>query len=133
MAAKTTAPAPQAAQDGRTDPPPPSDLGAAGKALWAAVVGAYALRDRELVVLAEACREADRACEADEVIASDGPYIADRYGSLKAHPAVAVARSSRLASSRLLRELHLYEFDLERDRPASPNQPGQHGRRRRLS
>lgn len=45
--------------------------------------------------------------QAREQIAADGITVPDRYGVLKAHPAVAIERDSRLAFARLLRELAL--------------------------
>jgi phage terminase small subunit len=49
----------------------------------------------------------DRCQEARERLAKDGAYVEDRFGQLKAHPAVAVERDSRIAFARLLRELAL--------------------------
>jgi phage terminase small subunit len=71
------------------------------------VVEAFQLERHHLAVLEGACRELDRAERAEAAIAEQGEYVTDRYGAPKQHPAVAVARSSRLAAARLLRELGL--------------------------
>ena len=59
-----------------------------------------------LAILEGACRELDRAAEA-EAAASGEPWLKDRYGAVKSHPGVGVARSSRLAAGRLLKALDL--------------------------
>jgi hypothetical protein len=84
----------------------PSDLGEAGRELWATVTGSHELAPHLLVVLGSACRELDRAAAAEHAAAAD-PWQTDRYGAQKPHPGVAVARSSRLAAARLLRQLDL--------------------------
>jgi len=66
--------------------------------------------DREphaLETLRLACEALDRCAEAREVLASEGPYVRDRFGQVRAHPAVAVERDSRLAALRAFRELSL--------------------------
>jgi hypothetical protein len=87
-------------------PPPPADLGDAGRELWAIVTARHELAPHLLPVLVAAARELDRAALAEQAAAAD-PWQTDRYGGTKAHPGVAVARSSRLAAARLLRQLDL--------------------------
>jgi hypothetical protein len=89
------------------DQRPPPELGPAGVQLWTDVTTTFEVERHLLPVLAAACNEVDRAADAEAAVAHDGAYISDRYGSLKAHPGVAVARSSRLAAARLLRALSL--------------------------
>jgi hypothetical protein len=93
-------------------PKPPKGLRPASRRLWRATIAAYACEPHHLAILEAACRELDRAERAEAMIAADGEYTLDRYRSPKAHPALAVARSSRLAAARLLRELGL---DLDDD------------------
>jgi hypothetical protein len=91
-------------------PPPPSlpdDLGPAGRKLWAAVTEVFILDPHTLATLESAARELDRAHAAERVLASAGEYVTDRYGGPRQHPAVAVARSSRLAAARLVQTLAL--------------------------
>lgn len=88
-------------------PPLPGDLGPAGSGLWRAVTDVFVLDPHTLATLESACRELDRAHRAEQALALAGEYVTDRYGSPKQHPAVAVARSSRLASARLVQALGL--------------------------
>jgi phage terminase small subunit len=67
----------------------------------------FTLDPHELATLEGACRELDRAHAAERALASAGEYVTDRYGSPKQHPAVQVARSSRLAAARLVQALGL--------------------------
>jgi hypothetical protein len=102
-------------QNGQQEPSrkPPKGLRLASRRLWKATIAAYECEPHHLTILEAACRELDRAERAEEMICVDGgEYLSDRYGSPKAHPALAVARSSRLAAARLLRELGL---DLDDD------------------
>lgn len=105
-------------------PKPPTHLGRAGKALFAAVQTEYAITDPAgLTLLATACECLDRMREAQAAIAEHGVTTLDRYGSLKSNPAVAVERDSRNGLLAALRALNL---DLEplRDRPGSPGLGG---------
>jgi phage terminase small subunit len=94
----------------------PAGLKPAAKAVWRSVVDGYELERHHLAVLEAACRELDRAAAAEELLADQGEYLTDRYGGKKVHPAVAVARSSRLAAARLLRELGLQDEGTEQVR-----------------
>jgi len=58
-------------------------------------------------VLEAACRELDTAEVAEEAVAAHGAFVRGRNDGLGAHPGLGVARSSRLAAARLLRELAL--------------------------
>ena len=49
----------------------------------------------------------DRLVAARREIAARGIVVPDRYGALKANPAVAIERDARIALARLLRELQL--------------------------
>ena len=97
-------------------PKPPSHLRAATRKWWTQVVTDYDLEPHDLKLLAAACSTWDRLEEARETLARDGTYVEGRYG-LRAHPAVAVERDSRLAFARLLRELDLDGEPLPDPRP----------------
>jgi hypothetical protein len=98
---------PETGADPPADPPLPEGLAAAGSALWRSVVGTFNLDQHLAAVLEAACREADVAAAADLAVTQAGAWITDARGNVRAHPGLAVARSSRLATARLLRALSL--------------------------
>lgn len=76
---------------------------------WDLTLETYDLAEHHIKLLTLAAEALDRGIEAREAIAADGAYVPDRYGTIRAHPAVAVERDSRLAFARLVRELNLDE------------------------
>ena len=80
------------------------------RAWFSSVCADFALEQHHVRLLTLACEAFDRCTEAREILASDGLTMPTANDGLKAHPAVAIERDSRLAFSRLLRELDL---DLE--------------------
>ncbi len=99
-------------------PKPPAHLKPQTRRWWSSVIADFALEAHHVRVLTLAGEAWDRTQEARERLAADGTYLADRFGQLRAHPAVAVERDSRLAFARLLREL-----DLDVEPPRSPGRP----------
>jgi hypothetical protein len=93
----------------RPGPPAPAGLQAAGRALWEAVMGSYAVEPHLRPVLEAAALELDRAAAAEQAVVEAGPWSRDRYGNPRAHPGIGVARSSRLAAARLLKALNIPE------------------------
>jgi hypothetical protein len=93
----------------RTAPPAPAGLQAPGRALWEAVTGSYAVEAHLRPVLEAAALELDRAAAAEQAVTEAGEWQIDRYGGLKPHPGIGVARSSRLAAARLLKALNIPE------------------------
>jgi phage terminase small subunit len=87
-------------------PKAPGHLRPATRRWWNEIVRSWDLGTHHLRLLKLACEALDRAEEARERIAVDGAYLEGRYG-LRAHPALAIERDSRLAAARLLRELDL--------------------------
>jgi hypothetical protein len=89
----------------------PKALGAAGKALWKAVLAdvpaGWDLDARELHLLEGACRCADELVLLDELVDRDGPVTAGSKGQLRVHPALGEARALRLAQLRLLGAIQL--------------------------
>jgi phage terminase small subunit len=70
---------------------------------------------RTLIKAAEAH---DRGEEARKILKADGIVITDRFGTKKAHPAVAIERDARVAWMRAIREIGL---DVEP--PEAPRAP----------
>jgi phage terminase small subunit len=74
----------------------PGHLRAATRRWFLAVTEDYDLEPHHQRLLQAAAECWDRLQEAREAVKRDGAYVAGRYG-LRAHPAVAVERDSRLA------------------------------------
>ena len=98
-------------------PKAPAHLSPATRKWWRAIVGEYELGSHHVKVLTCACEAWDRLQEARQRLADDGAYLPDRFGQLRAHPAIAVERDSRIAFIRAVRELALDEEGPEAPRP----------------
>jgi P27 family predicted phage terminase small subunit len=85
----------------------PSHLSERSQALWAEIERSFVLEAHERELVRLALEAIDRCEEAREALAREGAYQRNRYGSLTAHPAVAVERDSRIAAVRIFRELGL--------------------------
>lgn len=86
-------------------PARPRDLGAAGRKLWASILAAWELSEHELLILADACRQADRAAEARKLIDAEGITVDSGRAGLKPHPAVAIERNAQASVVTLLRSI----------------------------
>ena len=86
---------------------PPAHLKPATKTWWRSVVADYELEEHHLRLLTAAAEAWDRLTQAREALRRHGMVYADRFGSPKARPEVAIERDSRIAFARLLRELAL--------------------------
>ncbi len=95
----------------------PDHLGLETQRWWLKVTREFELDDHHLKLLTLAGEAWDRCQEARERIAQDGAYLPDRFGQLRAHPAIAVERDSKIAFCRLLRELDLDVSVSEPKRP----------------
>ncbi len=86
---------------------PPSHLSAAARKMWSAVRTTHVVDDPDaLALLRVACEAFDRAEGARKLIAQTGPCVRDRFGQLRAHPAVQIERDARaqvIAAFRALR------------------------------
>ena len=91
------------------DPAPPAHLAEETAAWWSDVVAEYELEPHHVRLLTLAAEAWDRGAGARELIEVDGAVVADRFGQLKTHPAVAIERDARIAFARLVRELCLDE------------------------
>ena len=87
--------------------PAPRHFRAATRKWWDMVVSTYELESHHLKVLALACAAWERAEEARAVIKREGCFDKDRFGTRRAHPAVAVERDASTLFARLVRELDL--------------------------
>jgi phage terminase small subunit len=105
----------------------PAGLAPATAAWFREVVRDYVLEGHHVRLLTLACRAWDRAEQAREIIAAEGLTTKDRYGTAKAHPAVAIERDARIGFARLVRELDL---DVEMPRAARTGPPGLGSNRR---
>jgi P27 family predicted phage terminase small subunit len=93
-----------------TVPAPPKHLCPRGRELWQSLVSEYQIDDAAaLELLRRACEASDRADQALEQLERDGLTVTNRFGEVRAHPAVAIERDARNAQRQLLRELRLTE------------------------
>jgi hypothetical protein len=88
-------------------PPAPSGIGPRGRRLWRSIVGAYALADHELVLLAEACRVVDRLEEIRAVVERDGSMVVGSKNQMVMHPGILEERQQRDLLARLIARLSL--------------------------
>lgn len=125
----------------------PSGLGAAGKAVWRAVLDdlsvagtggeAWELDARELVVLEAAARQADLNRELEQAIARDGVMVTGSQGQQRMNAVATELRQGRIAVEKLLSALALPNEDgravtaaQKRASTAAQARWGQRGRRR---
>ena len=87
---------------------------------WREVESTYLLESHQRRLLTLAGEAWDRCQQAREILGAEGIVAKDRYGSPKAHPAVAIERDSRLAFARLVRELALEDGETPDSRPPRP-------------
>jgi phage terminase small subunit len=84
--------------------------------MWRQVLREFELEPHHAGILTVALEAFDRMREAQAAVARDGAYVDGRWG-LRAHPALAIERDSRLAYLRATRELGL---DLESPTTSRP-------------
>ena len=107
-------------------PRPPDHLRPDTADWWQSVLRDYDLEDHHIRLLRLACESWDRGQQAREQIDRDGLTVRTADGGLKAHPAVAIERDTRLAFARLVREL-----DLDAGAPSERSRPPALGSNRR--
>jgi P27 family predicted phage terminase small subunit len=99
---------------------PPKHLDPAARRWWAALQREYGIDDAGGLSLLSAAADAwQRARQAREIVAKEGPVITDRFGQPQPHPAVRIEHGAR---AQLLQALKLLNFDLEPAKP--PGRPG---------
>jgi phage terminase small subunit len=99
---------------------PPPHLKPDTQAWFAHVVENFELEQHHLKLLTLAGEAWDRCQAARQVLDSEGMTYCDRFGAPRARPEAAIERDSRIAFSRILRELDL---DLEPPPPPSGRRP----------
>ena len=77
-------------------------MGPAGRQLWKSVLADFELGAHERLMLLQACHVADVCDALQEVIAADGPMLADREGGPRTHPACRELRQQRITLARLI-------------------------------
>jgi P27 family predicted phage terminase small subunit len=86
----------------------PPHLSRRGRALFRALHTEFEIDDSAgLELLRRLCEASDVADAARTTVAAEGVTIKNRFGEVKAHPAVAIERDARAAVARLARELHI--------------------------
>lgn len=81
------------------------------------VEATYELEPHHTRLLTLAAEAWDRCQQAREALAKEGLTYADRFGTPRARPEVAIERDSRIAFARLIRELAL---DIDAPRESRP-------------
>jgi hypothetical protein len=85
----------------------PANLQARGKNLWSDVVGTYQLRPDELLVLEDACREADLVARIEKELRGAPLMVKGSMGQQVASPLVQELRQHRAVFARLMKQLDL--------------------------
>lgn len=106
----------------------PKHLRAATRRWWQSVVDDFDLEAHHVKLLTLSAEAWDRCLQAREAIAEHGITYADRFGSPRARPEIAIERDSRIAFVRTLRELGLDVNPPADSRPVAI-QPNAHLRR----
>jgi phage terminase small subunit len=90
-------------------PPAPTHLTAPTADWWREIVSEYQLEQSDLLVLETAATQWDRAVTAREAITASefGPFVKDRFGQLKPHPAVDVEQNATRLFLAAIRQLGL--------------------------
>lgn len=99
---------------------PPPTLSATAQSWWRRLRLEYQIDDSAGLLLLGAAMEAlDRTNDSEARVRRDGAFVKDRFGQLRPHPGIAVARDAR---GQLLASLKALNVDLEplRDGPGRP-------------
>lgn len=86
----------------------PRHLGKDGRDLWAALQRDYGIADSAgLTLLTTAAEALDRMRKAQKLIAQHGEVTPDRYGGLRANPAITIEKDARNGLLAAIRALNL--------------------------
>lgn len=99
---------------------PPKTLSAEAKKWWRRFAEEYEITDEAGLFLLQAGLEAfDRMREAQKQLDTDGLTTKDRFGQVRAHPAVQIERDSRAAMVSAIKALNL-DIEPLRNGPGRP-------------
>jgi len=87
------------------DGPAPVVLTGERLKLWNDVRSRFVLEPASENILRNACESLERAAQAAEIVSRDGATFTDRFGAVRAHPAVAIERDFRGLAARQLEKL----------------------------
>jgi hypothetical protein len=104
-------------------PKPPKGTRAAGKRLWASILGEYELEEHELALLREMTRIVDRLDLLAAEVAADGVVIRGAGLEKRAHPGLVEARQQQIALARLAAALRLPAGDQDVDAKSGMRRP----------
>jgi len=88
---------------------PPSKLSGKARKLWTETTTAFNLREDELRVLEDACREGDLVDRLEAEVAKSGLMVEGSQGQPVASPLITEIRQHRTVVARLLQSLKLPE------------------------
>jgi P27 family predicted phage terminase small subunit len=105
---------------GKRRPAAPTDLDAAGKRLWRAIVAEYELNPAELEALRQACHLLDQSARLVEAVAADELTVTGSKGQPAVNPLLGAVRQHADVILRLLQAVALPAPDeVEGRSPAS--------------
>ena len=84
---------------------PPKSLTSAGRRLWREIAEESELDSAAVLLLNTLCEQFDRMNEARAILKRDGITAKDRFGQIKAHPAVSIEVNAIAAMTRCWRLL----------------------------
>ena len=85
----------------------PKHLSPRIKKWWRSVTAEFELDEHHVLSLQNACELWDRAQDARRIVEAEGGIVRDRFGMSRENPASKLERDSKIAFSRILRELAL--------------------------
>ena len=95
----------------------PRNLSQESRKFWNEILKIYELQPHHAKILEAACRCWDRILEARLTVEKESPYFKDRFGQVKAHPALEIESKNKNLFMRLVRELG---FDLQSPSDSRP-------------
>ncbi|WP_333474483.1 P27 family phage terminase small subunit [Mesorhizobium qingshengii] len=98
----------------------PGHLAPATRKWVKSILADFDLESQHFKLLVKAAEAHDRGEQARVIIDKEGLTVKDRYGTPKAHPAVAIERDCRVAFARLVRELALDGVESAPETPRAP-------------